>query len=73
MNAFAESASLSACEAARLLGVSLGTIRCWSDLGYLPSHRSQAGQLRFSRRDVEAFAQAAERRQVGLLGLSTAL
>jgi excisionase family DNA binding protein len=73
MNVFADSSSLSACEAARVLGVSLGTIHCWSDLGYLQSHRSQAGQLRFTRKDVEAFAATAERPQIGVLGSRKAL
>jgi excisionase family DNA binding protein len=73
MNIFAGSPSLSACEAARALGVSLGTIHCWSDLGYLQSHRSQAGQLRFTREDVEAFANSVERPQVGALGSRRAL
>jgi excisionase family DNA binding protein len=73
MNVFADSLSLSAPEVARLLGVSLGTIRCWSDLGYLQSHHSQAGQLRFSRADVDAFAATIERRQVGVLGSRKAL
>ena len=73
MNVFTDSSSLSACEAARALGVSLGTIRCWSDLGYLRSHRSQAGQLRFTRADVDAFASTVERPQIGVLGSRKAL
>ena len=52
MDVFADSSSLSLSQAAQVLGVSLGTVRCWSDLGYLRSHRTQAGQLRFSRDDV---------------------
>lgn len=73
MNVFADSSSLSASQAARTLGVSLGTIRCWSDLGYLRSQRTQAGQLRFSLEDVEAFAGTIERRQVAPLGSRQAL
>jgi excisionase family DNA binding protein len=73
MSVFADSSGLSTSEVARVLGVSLGTIRCWSDLGYLQSHRSQAGQLRFSREDVEAFARTVERRQPGVLGSRKAL
>ena len=73
MNVFADSSSLSAPQAARALGVSLGTIRCWSDLGYLESHRNPAGQLRFRREDVDAFARTVERRHVGVLGSRKAL
>jgi excisionase family DNA binding protein len=73
MDVFTDSSSLSASQAARVLGVSLGTIRCWSDLGYLPSELTQAGQLRFSREAVEAFASTVERRQVGALGSRKAL
>ena len=73
MDVFTDSSSLSASQAARVLGVSLGTIRCWSDLGYLPSQRTQAGQQRFSREAVEAFAGTLERRQVGVLASRRAL
>ena len=73
MDVFTESSSLSPSEAAHVLGVSLGTIRCWSDLGYLQSYRSPAGQLRFGREQLEAFAGTVERRQAGALGSSEAL
>ena len=73
MSVFIDSSSLSASQAARVLGVSLGTIHCWSDLGYLEPQRTQAGQLRFRRADVEAFALTVERRQVGVLGSRKAL
>jgi len=73
MNVFADSSGLSTSDVARVLGVSLGTIRCWSDLGYLQSHRSQAGQLRFNREDVEAFARTVDPRQPGALGSRKAL
>jgi excisionase family DNA binding protein len=73
MDVFTDSSSLSASQAARVLGVSLGTIHCWSDLGYLESQRTQAGQLRFSREAVEAFAGTVERPQVGALGSRKAL
>jgi excisionase family DNA binding protein len=46
---------LSTSQAARALGVSLGTIRRWSDLGYLDSYRTPGGQRRFSREQIEQF------------------
>ena len=46
---------LSTSQAARALGVSLGTIRRWSDIGYLDSYRTPGGQRRFSREQIEQF------------------
>jgi excisionase family DNA binding protein len=46
---------LSTSQAARALGVSLGTIRRWSDMGYLDSYRTPGGQRRFSRDQIEQF------------------
>ncbi|HWF73365.1 MAG TPA: helix-turn-helix domain-containing protein [Solirubrobacteraceae bacterium] len=46
---------LSTSQAARALGVSLGTIRRWSDMGYLESYRTPGGQRRFSREQIEVF------------------
>ena len=40
-------------EAARLLGVSIETIRRWDRAGRLPSTRTLGGQRRFARADVE--------------------
>jgi excisionase family DNA binding protein len=68
MNVFADSSTLSLSQTAQRLGVSLGTVRCWSDLGYLTSHRTAAGQLRFRRDDVDAFVGSVEHRQPGALG-----
>jgi excisionase family DNA binding protein len=42
-------------QAAHVLGVSLGTIRRWSDMGYLESYRTPGGQRRFSRAQIEHF------------------
>jgi excisionase family DNA binding protein len=57
---------LSTSQAARALGVSLGTIRRWSDMGYLDSYRTPGGQRRFSREQIEQFVsslqQGSERR-----------
>jgi excisionase family DNA binding protein len=52
---------LSTSQAANLLGVSLGTIRRWSDLGYLQSYRTPGGQRRFSREQIQAFVGSLER------------
>ena len=46
---------LSTSQAARALGVSLGTIRRWSDMGYLDSYRTPGGQRRFSHEQIEQF------------------
>jgi excisionase family DNA binding protein len=46
---------LSTSQAAQALGVSLGTIRRWSDLGYLQSYRTPGGQRRFSQEQIEQF------------------
>jgi excisionase family DNA binding protein len=47
--------SLSTSQAAHALGVSLGTIRRWSDMGYLQSYRTPGGQRRFSQDQIEQF------------------
>jgi excisionase family DNA binding protein len=46
---------LSTSQAAQALGVSLGTIRRWSDMGYLQSYRTPGGQRRFSQAQIDAF------------------
>jgi excisionase family DNA binding protein len=46
---------LSTSQAAQALGVSLGTIRRWSDMGYLQSYRTPGGQRRFSQEQIETF------------------
>jgi len=51
---------LSISQAANQLGVSLGTIRRWSDLGYLESYRTPGGQRRFSREHIERFVSSLE-------------
>ena len=42
-------------EAARYLGVSLATVRRWSNAGHLPGYRTPGGQRRFSRAQLDAF------------------
>jgi excisionase family DNA binding protein len=51
---------LSTSQAARALGVSIGTIRRWSDLGYLDSYRTPGGQRRFSPMQIEQFVRSLE-------------
>jgi len=46
-------------EAARILGVSVDTIRRWEREGRLASIRTLGGQRRFSRAAVEALAEPA--------------
>ena len=52
---------LSTSQAAHALGVSLGTIRRWSDMGYLESYRTPGGQRRFSREQIEQFVDSLQR------------
>lgn len=52
---------LSTSQAAEALGVSLGTIRRWSDMGHLASYRTPGGQRRFSPEQIEEFLDRLER------------
>ena len=40
------------------VGLSIGTIRRWSDLGYLESYRTPGGQRRFSQEQIEQFIES---------------
>ena len=51
---------LSTSEAARHLGVSLSTIRRWSDMGHLRGYRTPGGQRRFSIQQLDAFLTSLE-------------
>ena len=51
---------LSTSQAAQALGVSLGTIRRWSDMGDLQSYRTPGGQRRFSQEQIEQFVGSLE-------------
>ena len=53
---------LSTSEAARELGVSLGTVRRWADLGHMKGSRTPGGQRRFSREQIEEFLLSLEQR-----------
>ena len=46
---------LTASEAARHLGVSISTLRRWSDAGHVQSYRTPGGQRRFSVDQLDAF------------------
>ena len=52
---------LSTSQAASALGVSVGTIRRWSDMGYLESYRTPGGQRRFSRDQIQEFIDSLQR------------
>jgi excisionase family DNA binding protein len=53
---------LSTSQAARELGVSLGTVRRWADMGYLRVYRTPGGQRRFNAEQIEAFVHSLEQR-----------
>ena len=46
---------LTASEAARHLGVSISTVRRWSDAGHLQGYRTPGGQRRFSAAQLDEF------------------
>ncbi len=54
---------LTASQAARALGVSVSTVRRWSDSGALRGYRTPGGQRRFSREQIEAFVASLESEQ----------
>ena len=47
-------------EAARYLGVSLATVRRWSNAGHLHGSRTPGGQRRFSRAQLDQFLESLE-------------
>ncbi len=53
---------LSISEAARHLGVSISTVRRWSDSGHLRGYRTPGGQRRFTVEQLEAFLASLEQR-----------
>jgi len=55
---------LSTSQVARQLGVSLGTVRRWSDLGYLRAYRTPGGQRRFSPQQLDEFVSSLEQGRV---------
>ncbi len=58
---------LSTSQAAQALGVSLGTIRRWSDMGYLHSYRTPGGQRRFSQEQIDQFVGSLEQQPTELI------
>ena len=59
-----DQAGLSAPQAAQVLGVSLGTVCRWSDVGYLESFQTERGQRRFSHEQIDSFISLLEHRHV---------
>jgi excisionase family DNA binding protein len=53
---------LTTSEAARHLGVSLSTVRRWSDMGYLRGYRTPGGQRRFPVTELDEFVSSLEDR-----------
>ncbi len=51
---------LSTSEAARHLGVSLSTVRRWSDAGHLRGYRTPGGQRRFTIEQLDEFLHSLE-------------
>ncbi len=51
---------LSTSEAARHLGVSLSTVRRWSDAGHLRGYRTPGGQRRFTVEQLDEFLASLE-------------
>jgi excisionase family DNA binding protein len=49
---------LSISQAARELGVSLGTVRRWSNMGYIKAYRTPGGQRRYSRDEIAEFVRS---------------
>lgn len=48
-------------QAARYLGVSLATVRRWTDAGFLTGYRTPGGQRRFSREQLDGFIASLQR------------
>jgi excisionase family DNA binding protein len=47
-------------QAASYLGVSLATVRRWTDAGHISCYRTPGGQRRFSRTQLDAFIASME-------------
>jgi excisionase family DNA binding protein len=48
-------------QAAIYLGVSLATIRRWTDAGHISCYRTPGGQRRFSREQLDSFIESMQR------------
>jgi excisionase family DNA binding protein len=49
---------LSISQAASYLGVSVASLRKWSNEGLVPAHRTPGGQRRYSQADLDEFVQS---------------
>ena len=54
---------LTASQAARHLGVSISTVRRWSDAGHLQGYRTPGGQRRFGVEQLDAFLESLRPRE----------
>jgi excisionase family DNA binding protein len=54
---------LTVSQAARHLGVSVGTVRRWSDAGHLRGYRTPGGQRRFTAEQLDAFVASLQPRR----------
>jgi excisionase family DNA binding protein len=54
---------LTASQAARHLGVSISTLRRWSDAGHVQVYRTPGGQRRFSVEQLDAFLDSLQPRE----------
>lgn len=52
-------------QAARYVGVSLATIRRWTDAGHISCYRTPGGQRRFSRDQLDDFMSSMQRDSPG--------
>jgi excisionase family DNA binding protein len=48
-------------QAARYMGVSLATVRRWTDAGHVSCYRTPGGQRRFSRAQLDSFLASMQR------------
>lgn len=52
-------------QAARYVGVSLATVRRWTDAGHIDCYRTPGGQRRFSRAQLDEFMASMQRPGAG--------
>ena len=52
-------------QAARYIGVSLATIRRWTDAGHIACYRTPGGQRRFSKDQLDGFIGSLQRHDAG--------
>jgi excisionase family DNA binding protein len=55
-------------QAARYLGVSLATVRRWTDAGYVSCYRTPGGQRRFAREQLDEFMTSMHRDGLAVQG-----